>query len=133
MSILPREIIKVKPPSPGRLLSKTAGSSNSFCGTMQRRQMYLTLADSLVSIAIRWAQWDIAQMLLEQTDIDVDTQNHSGRIALSLAAASASLAVMKHLVGRRNAKISLPDNTGRLAIDWARHSEHTESLFILHK
>lgn len=99
------------------------------CGDVMGTRDYA--GNSLLGIAVLWAQWDIAQLLLEQTAIKVNMENSIGRTALSLAAASGPLELVRHLVALRNASPAIVDSGGRSPLDWARRNENHDVVAYL--
>ena len=81
---------------------------------------------SFISEAIIWRQFEIARILIEQTDIDVNSRNNAGRTALSYAASSGSLETVKLLLNSRHADPSKADRAGRLPSHWAQVAGHSE-------
>jgi ankyrin repeat protein len=88
---------------------------------------------SLLSTAIRWRQFEIAQVLIEQTDIDVNSKNSAGRTALSFAASSGSWETAKLLLNTRHADPAIADDAGMLPSHWAQVEGHNEIADHLEK
>ena len=86
---------------------------------------------SLLSTAIRWRQFEIARILVERTDIEINSKGSSGRTALSLAASSGSLETVKLMINVRSADPSIADNSGLLPLHRAQSEGYNDIAHYL--
>jgi ankyrin repeat protein len=92
-----------------------------------RLNEHIGTSDSGIFVtALKWQQFDIAILIAEQPDFDVDQQSDDGRTPLSFAAATGSLELVKFLCETKGADVSATDQKQVNPLQYAKREGHTD-------
>lgn len=103
------------------LLMHLLQTSDSFPNKI--RTLKDDAGNSLLHFAVRYSNYDIADFLLKEIDVDVNATNNDGQTPLMLAACQGDIHLLE-LLCTHNAKVNVICSKGRSALAYALYSQN---------